>query len=103
MMDMKPLIVCSPLLLLCGCGALTSDHVASIQKVLSDQVTQGNLTQAQFDSVMGSLAGLAAGDWTAMLLEIANGVLTLAAGYFGVRWWRGPVTARKGLPPQGGA
>jgi hypothetical protein len=99
-MNMKPLIVCSPLLLLCGCSALPSEHVETIQKVLADQVAKGNLTESQFESVMGALAGLAAGDWTSMLMEIFNGVITLAAGYLGVRFWRGPVTARKGLPPQ---
>ena len=96
---MKALIICSPLLLLSGCSSLSSEHVQTIAEVLSKQVTDGNLTQAQFDAVMGALQGIVSGDWTAVLVEIANGALTLAAGYLGIRYWRGPVTARKGLPP----
>ena len=95
----KTAVCCSPLLLLCGCGVLTSEHVGTIQKVLADQVANGNLTQDQFNSIMGALSGLASSDWTSAMLELLNGALTLVAGYFGVRWWRGPVMSRKGLPP----
>ena len=96
----KTAAYCSPLLLLCSCGVLTSEHVDTIQKVLADQVTKGNLTKEQFESVMGALVGLASSDWTSALLELLNGALTLVAGYFGVRWWRGPISSRKGEPPK---
>ena len=97
---LKTAFFCSPLLLLCSCGALTSEHVDTIQKVLADQVTKGNLTKEQFESVMGALVGLASSDWTSALLELLNGALTLVAGYFGVRWWRGPISSRKGEAPK---
>lgn len=88
-----------PLLLLTGCGTFTNEHVQTIQAVLQDQVSNGNMTQAQFEAVMNALSGIAEGDWPRILLDIGETLLTLVLGYFGIRYWRGSPTARKGLAP----
>ena len=99
-MNLKLLILCCPLLLLGGCGALSSEHVETISAVLANLVAEGSMTQEQFDMVMGALQGIASGDWVSIFKEIASGAMTLVAGYFGIRFWRGSPTARKGAAPR---
>ena len=87
----------APLALLCSCS-LTGEHVQTVADVLSQQVRDGVMTQAQMDQVVGALRGISSGDWS-WLVDVGEAVATLVLGYFGIRYWRGPVTARKGVAP----
>ena len=90
--------VCLCITFLSSCS-MTAEHLKTIEEVLAEQVKSGSMTSIQFDAIMASLVGVAAGDWEPVLMKILDGVLTLAAGYVGVRWWRGPITGRKGTAP----
>lgn len=85
-------------LCLSGC-ALTGEHVQTVADVLSQQVRDGAMTQAQMDQVLGALRGISSGDWS-WLVDVGEALATLVLGYFGIRYWRGPVDRRKGLPPE---
>lgn len=93
------LAVACPLSLVLSSCSMTSEHLQTIQQVLEEQVKGGNLTAAQFDAVMAALRGIAGGDWTPLVTKLLDGILTLAAGFLGIHYWRGPISARKGASP----
>ena len=84
-------------LCLAGCS-LVGEHVATVAEVLQQQVEAGSMTQAQMDTVLAALHGIAGGDWS-WLVDVGEAVVTLALGFFGIRIWRGGVNARKGSAP----
>lgn len=90
-----------PVLVLVAC-ATSPETAKKIQDVLDGLVKNGTLTPAQADIVLKALTAGGSGiDWTGILNSAIQIALAVAGSLLGVRFWRGPITNRKGLPPKG--
>lgn len=89
-------LVASVLLVLTACNALSPGQQDAVGAVLGDMLRDGRLTQQQYEAL---LAALQTGNWqhvTDTAIEVgASVVLAL----LGVRAWRGPINARRGVAP----
>ena len=84
------------LLALAACNTLTPDQQGAIGTVLGDMYREGKLTADHYQAL---LSALQTGRMD-QLIEIATEVgASIVLALLGVRVWRGPITARKGIPP----
>lgn len=84
------------LLALAACNTLTPDQQGAIGTVLGDMYREGKLTADQYQAL---LSALQTGRMD-QLIEIATEVgAAVVLSLLGVRAWRGPIMARRGVAP----
>lgn len=99
---MKYLLALVPLVLLAGCtAAMNAAGLAASEEALAELLKGGEIDEATYNALVSALheafkAAQDKGDWWDIVLRVGEPLLTLVAGYFGIRIWRGSPTARKG-------
>ena len=83
-------------LCLCSCGVLSPEDAERLMFGLDNALEQGQITEAQHAAAREAILDKTSFDWS----HVIEPVVTLVAGYFGIRVWRGSPTARKGQAPQ---
>lgn len=80
---------------LVSCSWLDPAASAAARGALEQMLRDGVISQAQFDALVAALDG--GGGWRSKLETAAEIALAVGGSLFGVRLWRGPITARRGL------
>ena len=88
-----------------GSPALTEAGYIAAKSALTALLNDGKIDEATYATMLQTLdnvfkAGLKAGTGWDWVSPLAGNLVTLIAGYFGIRVWRGSPSARKGVPPQ---
>lgn len=96
MRHLLPVALAVALLILCACNALSPGQQDAVGAVLGDMLRDGRLTQQQYEALLGALR---TGNWQAVTDTAIEVGASVVLALLGVRAWRGPITARRGIAP----
>lgn len=80
-------------------GCFSPEQVQATRDSLQPLVESGHMTQATLDQIVATMQATTAYGWTQLKNDLIQTGITLAAGFLGIRQWRGSTTARKGNAP----
>lgn len=80
--------------MLVSCTILGADERQQALSALAEMLAAGTITQSQYDALVAALSGGGWGEFLRIGGEVALGIL---GSLLGVRIWRGPIGARRGL------
>ncbi len=89
-------LVAFVLLALTACNALSHEQQGAIGAVLTDMLHEGKLTPQQYEALLGALQ---TGNWQNVIDVAVEVGAAVVLSLLGVRAWRGPITARRGIAP----
>ena len=81
---------------LAACNTLTPDQQSAIGTVLGDMYRDGKLTGDQYQALLQALQTGRVDQLISIATEVGAAIVL---SLLGVRAWRGPITARRGVAP----
>ena len=84
-------------LVLASCSFLSDEQKQLALEGINELVKKGTFTEQQADALRAVIIGA---PWRETLGAIGSAIGSIVTTFLGIYVWRGPTTARKGLPPQ---